>query len=265
MADSEISRQDLSDLRQAKSLLEQPSLASRITAAIGTPIEQGFDLLPESWSDTVHGAVQGSLNRALEFAVRSMGEGRGAPARLGRHRFAVIATGAAGGAFGLPGLLVELPVSTTLMLRSIADIARSEGEDVQEINVQLACLEVFALGGPSEADDAAETGYFAVRAALAQSITEASRHLAERGLIERGAPALVRFISNVASRFGVVVSEKVAAAAVPAVGALGGAAVNSMFINHFQNMARGHFTVRRLEAKYGQPAVKAAYETLPPA
>ena len=41
-----LSERDLEDLRQAKQLLEHPSLAARATALIGTPIERGFALLP---------------------------------------------------------------------------------------------------------------------------------------------------------------------------------------------------------------------------
>ena len=123
-------------------------------------------------------------------------------------------------------------------------------------------MEVFALGGRSKRDDGVETGYFAVRSALAQSVSEAARHIAERGLSEKGAPALVRFISAVASRFGVAVTEKVAAMAVPAIGAAGGAVINSVFINHFQGMARGHFIVRRLERCYDKNLIQKEYEGL---
>jgi EcsC protein family len=73
---------------------------------------------------------------------------------------------------------------------------------------------------------------------------------------------LVRLLTQIASRFGVVVTQKFAAQAVPIVGALGGAAVNYAFIDHFQEIARGHFTVRRLERRYGKGAVRAAYEKL---
>jgi hypothetical protein len=148
------------------------------------------------------------------------------------------------------------------MLRSIADIARSEGEDIRDVRGQLACLEVFALGGYTNADDAAETGYFAIRSALASSVTEAARYLAQKGLLDKSAPALVRFISAIAARFGVVVSEKVAAMAVPVVGAAGGALVNSVFMKHFQDVARGHFTVRRLERKYGSELVREEYDKI---
>jgi hypothetical protein len=35
-----------------------------------------------------------------------------------------------------------------------------------------------------------------------------------------------------------------------------------MFIAHYQDMARGHFIVKRLEAAHGQERVRAAYEQL---
>jgi EcsC protein family len=86
------------------------------------------------------------------------------------------------------------------------------------------------------------------------------RFVAERGVLAEGAPVLVRFIAQVASRFGVVVTQKLAAQAVPVIGAVGGAAVNYAFIDHFQEVARAHFIVRRLERRYGKDAVRAAYE-----
>jgi hypothetical protein len=144
-----------------------------------------------------------------------------------------MASGGAGGAFGLVTLPIELPVWTIIMLRSIADIARSEGEDLSDPESALSCVQVFALGGRSGSADTSESGYFAVLGMLAKSITEAARFIAERRVIEEGAPVLVRFIAQVASRFGVVVTQKVATRALPVVGALGGAAVNYAFIEHF--------------------------------
>ena len=257
----QISTQHVEELRYAWQLLEKPSLAAKLTDKVGTPIEKGFGLLPESWTDTIREAVINSLQKALEVAVKSLGKTSG-PSQERFHRVAAITAGATGGAFGLPGLLVELPISTTIIFRSIADIARSEGEDIDSIETRLACLEVFALGGRSGSDEAVETGYFAIRSALAKSVSEAAGHMAKRGLAEKGAPALVRLISAVASRFGIAVSEKVAAMAVPAIGAAGGALINSIFINHFQDMARGHFIVRRLERHYPKKLVQEAYEKL---
>lgn len=252
----------LEELRQAKELLENPGFAAKLTGILGTPLEKGFKLLPERWQDSVQQATRDSLSKALAVAVRTLGDRPKKPASEKAHKILVAASGAAAGALGLPALVVELPLSTTLMLRSIADIARSEGENIREIAARLACLEVFALGGKPGVESAAETGYFAIRIALARTMSEAAAFIAERGLIEEGSPVLVRLIATLAARFGAVVSEKAAAQAIPILGAAGGALVNTLFIGHFQEMARGHFTVRRLERIYGADSVQLLYERL---
>ena len=151
------------------------------------------------------------------------------------------------------------------MLRSIAEIAREAGEDLETPEGALACVQVFALGGRAPAVTEAgsaltESGYFAVRAALAKTLAEAARYAGSKTLLDQSAPALIRFTAQIAARFGIVVSQKVAAQAVPILGAFGGAAVNTAFMNHFQATARAHFTVRRLERAYGPDVVRAAYE-----
>jgi len=257
-----ISKHDLDDLRYAKSLLENPGLAAKISNLLGTPIEKGFELLPDKWHGAVQKVTKDALEKVLDFAVRTIGD----KSKLGSsdltHKLLVTATGAGGGAFGLPALAIELPVSTTIMLRSIADIARSEGEDIKEVETKLACLEVFALGGQTVRDDATETGYFAVRTALAKTVSEAAEYIVEKGVVKKGAPVLVKFINAVAARFGLVVSEKVLAQAVPLIGAAGGAVINAIFIDHFQDIARGHFIVRRLERTYGEEFVRQEFEKL---
>ena len=99
-----------------------------------------------------------------------------------------------------------------------------------------------------------------MRAALAKTMVEAARYAGNRALLDEAAPALIRFSAQIAARFGLVVSQKVAAQAVPMLGAVGGAAVNAAFMGHFQSTARAHFTVRRLERIYGPATVRAAYE-----
>ena len=99
-------------------------------------------------------------------------------------------------------------------------------------------------------------------AALAKAVSDAASYLAEKTVVEETAPAILRLVTAIASRFGVVVSEQAAAKAVPVVGAAGGAVINVLFMDHFQDMARGHFIVRRLESKYGSEIVRRAYETL---
>jgi hypothetical protein len=258
-----LSPDDLDALRYAKRLLENPGLAAKITNVIGRPIEKGLDLLPQKWAQVVAVATRTSLETALQVALATMGDTPRAPSWERLHKLAAATTGAAGGAFGLAGLSIELPVSTTLMVRSIADIARSEGERLATPEAKLACLEVFAMGGRSSSDDASESAYFFVRGTLARAVSEAAKYLAERGAAEKGAPAILRLITQLAARFGVNVSEKVAAQAVPVIGAAGGALINLLFIDHFQDMARGHFIVRRLERAYPPGMVREEYERLP--
>ncbi|HRZ21620.1 MAG TPA: EcsC family protein, partial [Bacteroidales bacterium] len=59
--------------------------------------------------------------------------------------------------------------------------------------------------------------------------------------------------------FGIQITEKAAAQAIPAIGAAGGALINTIFMDHFQDMAKGHFIVRRLERKYGKEAIQDLY------
>lgn len=250
---------DFEDLRRARELLENPGLAAKISDAIGSPLERGFALLPKSWSAAVNDATRRAIETALDVALRTLDPRAARPAANRWHQLAAGAAGAAGGAFGLAALALELPVSTTIMLRSIADVARSEGENLADPEVRLQCLQVLALGGRSGSDDAAETGYFAARAAIAKAVSDAARQLAQHGALHKGAPAIVQFVAQIASRFSVNVSQKVAAQAVPLVGAFAGAAVNTLFIDHFQDMARGHFIVRRLEHRYGADEVQRVY------
>src|SRR6266516_5113246 len=252
---------DLAALRRAVASLEHPDFAARLTNMVGKPIELIGYALPASASQAITTATSKALEMALAVALRTMPHAPRAGSQL-FHKALVTAFGAAGGAFGLATLPIELPVSTIIMLRSIADIARSEGEDLSDPEAALACVQVFALGARPDSGDASESGYFAVRGMLAQSVTQAARFIVERGVLEEGGPILVRFITQVASRFGVMVTQKLAAQAIPLVGALGGAAVNYAFVEHFQEIARGHFTVRRLERAYGKSLVRSEYERL---
>jgi hypothetical protein len=257
----ELTPEDLDALRRAVRALEHPSLAARLTNMVGKPIELIGYALPEVASNAISAATSKALEAALKVALLTMRKKSSDGSKI-LHKALATASGAAGGAFGLASLPIELPVSTIIILRSIADIAQSEGENLSDPEAALSCIQVFALGGRSGSDDASESGYFAVRGLFAKSVTEAARYVAERGVAEQGAPALVRFLALVASRFGVVVSQKAVAQTVPVIGALGGAAVNYAFIEHFQDVARGHFTVRRLERIYGKERVQQEYTRL---
>ncbi len=250
---------DQEDLKIAVQQLEHPGFAARVADIIGTPLDKVMNALPEAASKSINLVSEKAMRVALDLSLRTMRKGR-CDASPRMHKLASAVTGAVGGAAGLAGLTVELPVTTAIMFRAIADIARAEGEDLKDPKVCMACLEVFALGGPQKGDDTADSVYFGARVALAQSVREATKYLAKGVATKKTAPALVRLITKIAARFGLVVSYKAAAQIVPVIGAVGGAAINTLFMNHFQNMAKGHFTIRRLERKYGADTVRQAYE-----
>ena len=120
---AEFLQSDLDDLCYAKELLAHGGLAAKISNLLGVPLEKGFALLPAKWADSVQEATRASLRTALNFAVKTLADKPARPSSEWLHKMIVAADGAAAGAFGLPALLVELPITTTIMLRSIADIA----------------------------------------------------------------------------------------------------------------------------------------------
>jgi hypothetical protein len=258
-----LSGQDIEALRHAHRRLEYPGFAARITSRIGAPIQRFFKALPDTWRDRLQAALRASLERTLAAAIYSLGGD--SPRRRGGlrlHRAMGAVSGAAGGLFGLPAVLAELPVTSGIILRSIADIAKSEGENLDDPEVRLACMEVFALGGRSASDDAADIGYYGIRLALGAHLTRISERVAAGGIVRLSPPGLVRFLAEIAARFGVAVTQKVALQMVPILGAGTGSLINLVFIEHFQEIARAHFTMRRLERAYGFDLAQAEYEKL---
>ena len=263
----EFTSADLEEIRRARQILEHPSLAIRLADLVGKPISALVKALTDGAQRTIAKATTKALEKSLDVALRTLDASGQSAAPDWLHRAAVVATGAAGGAAGLAGLAVELPVSLALMLRSIATHARAQGEDLGSVATRLECLTVFAYGSESGTDDAAESAYWISRAALGRAVASAAEFVADRGLAEalseKGAPALVQLLARISQRLGLAVSDKAAAQLVPLIGAAGGAAINTLFINHYQATARAHFSIRRLERAHGEVAVRRAYERGP--
>lgn len=265
----ELSLADREALLQAKLILEHPGFLARAAELLGHPIERGFVSLPPTVQHVIARATQTTLRLGLSLAVASLDrpDPRGARAQsrsaLVWHRVAGGVAGAAGGFFGLVALPAELPISTLIILRAIADVARSEGEDLSALEARMACLEVLALsGGQPESARAAETGYYAARIGLAQSFQKAVDHVGRQGLGKQVAPPVAEWLTRVGAKYSARVSHKVIAKAIPLVGAASGAAINSLFVQHFQDVARAHFTIRRLERAYGAGPIQHAYTQL---
>jgi hypothetical protein len=151
----ETNTRDYADLKRAVYLLESPSLTAKLTDLLGSPVEWAVKKLPAGAQEKIHEVVVAALNKAVSAALLTMDKSsREAFPKL--HTLAAAASGAVGGFFGFPGLAFEIPVTTTVIMRSIADIARSEGFQVDELNVQMECVSVFGLGGTqAESADAA--------------------------------------------------------------------------------------------------------------
>src|SRR5665811_1688082 len=124
---------DFVALVHAAQSLESMSLATRMSQLVGMPIEKAMAALPGHWSTIVTRMTKAALKKALDGALFSL---KSAPRETANktHKFLASLSGALGGSFGIIALAIELPVSATIMLRSIADIARSEGEDLEDMD-----------------------------------------------------------------------------------------------------------------------------------
>jgi hypothetical protein len=268
---------DLKDLRSAVALLESPALIAQLANVVGAPIEILTKALPASASKKISRAVSAALHKSADAALWTLENKPNEPASTKSHKAFAAAIGAVGGAFGFSALFIELPLSTTIMMRSVADVARSEGFNIEDISTKLACIEVFALGGPTNKDDAADTGYYVSRTFLADTARLVSKELTEvaakqaaeavgkgtsKFTAENSGKLISALIEKVATRFNFVITEKFALQAAPVFGAVSGATINTLFTDFYQDMARGHFIVKRLEEKYGHEKVKAEYKKI---
>lgn len=203
----------------------------------GAGLETQLDRLP----DTMRLELERAVARALEKAHGLAGLGKRAP-DLGPRgaTYAAMATGAAGGAAGLAGSLVELPVTITVMLHAIRSEAAAAGFDPDDPQVRLACLEVFSAGSPLKSDDGVNTAFLSARLTLTG------------GSLQK---ALAVVVPKLAAVFG----QKLAAQAVPVLGALTGAALNAAFLNYYRELARIRFRLMRLSEVHGLETVLTAF------
>ncbi|MGF0068296.1 EcsC family protein [Candidatus Spyradosoma sp. SGI.093] len=260
---SELTSRDLRDLKRAHELASQTPFIIRVSDVIGKLPTKALEVLPDKVSSHVASATKKSLETALNVALFTMDtSSKGEESNDWWHKFAVLLTGGVGGAFGFAALAVELPITTGIMLRSIADIARSEGEDLNQPRVRLECLNVFALEGGKKNDDDADTGFLATRMALTRLLGEAAEYYMKKAGTKATAPVFVKLIEQIAAKFGVTVSQKVASQAIPVVGGVAGATINTLFMDYYQDMARAHFILRRLERKYPPELIAEIYESL---
>ena len=209
----------------------------RLVNRFGGGIEAQMARLPAGVRAEIERVVTAALMRA--HGVASVG--RHAP-DLGPRgaTFAAMATGAVGGAAGLAGSLVELPLTITVMLHAIRGEAAAAGFDPDDPAVRLTCLEVFAAGSPLRGDDGVNTAFLSARMAVAGG-------------------GVQRVLAVVVPRLTMILGEKLALQAVPILGAVTGAALNATFLNYYREVARIRFRLMRLSEVHGAEAVMAGF------
>ncbi len=208
----------------------------QVVSFAGGQVEGAVARLPRKAQDQIDRAVRTALHRAYDAARATQGA-RPVGDRL--HRTAAAALGIAGGLGRLPTALAELPVTTTAILRSIQEIAREYGEDLEHESARLECLRVLGSGGPLTEDDGTDFAFLGARLTLT-------------------GPALNRLIAQIAPRFAAVLGQKLATQTVPVLGAAAGAATNLAFARYYQDMAHVHFGLRRL-AREGHATAREAF------
>jgi len=197
---------------------------------VGGHAENLMERLPDPVKDHLEEATLKALRVASAAATRSRGIVADQSTWL--NTATATAMGAAGGAGGLPTALAELPITTTVLLRAIQGIAAEYGFDPSEPKIQAECLQVFAAAGPLAADDGADMGFLSARITLSGTTVQS-------------------IIARIAPRLSAALGQKLAAQAVPIIGAVAGAATNYAYTSYYQEMAHVHFGLMRAGARYG--------------
>lgn len=209
----------------AKRYKSAGGLGISVLNLVGGSADSLLKTLPEGVRGNLEAATVTALNQAMKAANSSRNVVPDQKSWLNQTVSAAL--GAAGGAGGLPTALAELPVTTTLLLRVIQGVAVEHGFDPQSENVQFDCVHVFSAAGPLSDDDGADLGFLAARVTLTGK-------------------AMQSLIAKVAPRLAVVLGQKLAAQAVPVLGAVAGAATNYAYTSYYQDMAHIHFGLRKL-------------------
>jgi hypothetical protein len=275
-----LSADEVQFIDEAVAFLETPSSLVSVTNYLGKPLDRFQNHLPEKTRQRLHRTIEKSLKMALKLAIETIRtEESNVDWEVALHNSLKTSwahtallgtTGAIGGALGTAALIVELPLSTTLMLRGISSVAKEWGHDLRDPEVQLQCLYVFTLGSErSQEDDQMDSAYLSSRIAFQQIIRELAGYLSQHSVKDvllaleaGGSGILLRFLALLIPSFEKAILQKFMSRAVPVVGAIGGAALNAAFSHYFTRAARYHFGILHLEKKSGTDVVEDRYRAL---
>ena len=115
--------------------------------------------------------------------------------------------------------------------------------------------------------DSSDEGYLALKTAVVTSIRESGQFMArtagvllDRQILEREAPQMIRLITYVADRLGVVMTQKELGVLVPVAGAVLNSSINVAFKQVGHNTAKDYFRRVILEDRYGEELVSYAIQ-----
>jgi hypothetical protein len=221
-------------LAAAEMYLSSRSVLTTLISILGDLVEKGLNMIPANVREDIIANIHGALVLAQNASTTQMLDEPGRNAKPWSYLAAVIGTGAVGGSAGWTALLAELPVTTGLMLRSIADVGRAYGERLDDPLFRQTCIEVFAYGSPIE-DDEEELAFI----------------MAWLGAAD--------MVARVAVRYAAALGPKIAAISPPIAGAVAGATMNAMYMSFYQSMARVLFTLLPLERRYDPAMVRSCF------
>ncbi|GAB4343112.1 MAG: EcsC family protein [Calditrichia bacterium] len=257
-----MSREDRRRLRAAGLVLERSSFLMLVADNAKLPVEALSKIIPAKDREKVKNWLVRHSHKAVDFLVNPFESPEETPPREKRYRWLSTLSGAATGVFGLPGALVDIPVTYMMALKTVINVACQYGEDLTCLENRLACLEVLAVSGSLTEERDKIGAYFKVRAIMAVRLRSAEKALLNSAAGKQLTQLLVKTVSQMLSRFGVVLTEKLVLQSMVVIGGIAGAAINHAFMKHIEETARAHFTIRQLERKYGAERIQRKIQKL---
>jgi hypothetical protein len=225
----------------ARLYVASKSTLMTLIASASSMIDQGIRAIPDEWRIGILEKIRETLDFALRVSVTGVENEPGKASSETWYKGLTMLTGAVGGAFGLPGVMIEIPFSTGIILRSIADVGRSLGENVDDPEFRATCVEVFAYGGPLEDDDEADLTFLTARL---------------------GALKAADLVAQVAVKYASTVIPKVALLSVPVTGAVLGAGLNWAYMGFYQSVARVLFLLKPIERANDRSQVRSCFASI---
>ncbi len=174
-----------------------------------------------------------------------------------------MAEGIPGAQLVIPSLiLTDITSSMTLLSRHTCRLATAYGYSSRKLE-NLPHL----MAAMAPQSDSSDEGYLALKTAVVTSIRESGQFMArtagvllDRQLLEREAPQMIRLITYVADRLGVVMTQKELGVLVPIAGAVLNSSINVAFQQVGHNTAKDYFRRVILEDRYGEELVSYAIQ-----